>query len=268
MCQLLQVPRSLVTRKVSERPERARFYQDLTFEIKSVLGAHPGYGYRRVRRQLERQGVACGYKSVTRAMREEGLQRKRKRPHPKTSDGAGRGSYPNLLKEAGIDAPGKAWVTDVTYIGLSGGFVYLACVLDVYLRKIVGSAMSQKIDANLTLQALTDALERTPPAPGWVHHSDRGSQYLSHRYVQTVLQSGGRISCSSKGCPQDNAYMESFFKTLKAEEVWLEDYESFTHVQHSVDKFIGYYNAERMHSSLNYQSPEQFERGLKENNPS
>jgi len=178
MCQLLGVPRSLVYRKPSDRPERAAFYRELKLEIASVIGVHPGYGYRRVRRELGKRGVGCGYKSVTRAMKEAGLQPKRKRPYPKTSDGKGRGNYPNLLKEATIDAPGQAWVADITYIGLPGGFAYLACILDVFLRKIVGRAISSKIDGKLTLAALRDALSKVTPAPGWIHHSDRGSQYL------------------------------------------------------------------------------------------
>lgn len=268
MCQLLGVPRSLVYRKPSDRPERARFYGELKLEIASVLGVHPGYGYRRVRRELAKRGFKCGFKSVARAMREAGFQRKRRRPYPKTSDGKGRGNYPNRLDGVLIDGPGQAWVADITYIGLPGGFAYLACVLDVYLRKIVGKAMSLRIDARLTLRALEDALSKMTPAPGWIHHSDRGSQYLSDEYVKKVLDAGGCISCSDKGCPEDNAFMESFFKTLKAEEVWLEEYESFLQADQSITNFIGYYNADRMHSSLNYMSPEEFERRLKDNDPS
>ena len=268
MCQLLGVPRSLVYRKPNDRPERAAFYRELMFEIADVIGVHPGYGYRRVRRELGKRGVGCGYKSVTRAMKEAGLQPKRKRPSPKTSDGKGRGNYPNLLEEASIEAPGQVWVADITYIGLPGGFAYLACILDVFLRKIVGRAMSSRIDGKLTLAALSDALSKMKPAPGWIHHSDRGSQYLSDDYVKMVLGAGGRISCSDKGCTQDNAFMESFFKTLKVEEVWLEDYEDIHHADQSVNKFIRYYNADRMHSSLNYMSPEEFEEWLKKNDQS
>ena len=268
MCQLLEVNRSLVYRKVSDRPERAAFYRELKLEIASVIGVHPGYGYRRVRRELGKRSVDCGYKSVTRAMKEAGLQPKRKRPSPKTSDGKGRGNYPNLLENTTIDGPDRAWVADITYIGLPGGFAYLACILDVFLRKIVGRAVSSKIDGKLTLAALSDALSKRTPAPGWIHHSDRGSQYLSDEYVRMVLAAGGCISCSDKGCPQDNAFMESFFKTLKAEEVWLEDYENIEHADQSVNKFIRYYNADRMHSSLNYLSPEEFESRRKENDQS
>ena len=268
MCQLLGVHRSLVYREPAQRTERALFYRELTLQIADVIGVHPGYGYRRVRRELARQGIRCGFKSVAKAMKEGGLQRRRRRPHPKTSDGKGRGNYPNLIDGALIDAPGKVWVADITYIGLPGGFAYLACILDVFLRKIVRRAMSVRIDARLTLEALADALSKMKPAPGWIHHSDRGSQYLSDEYVRQVLAAGGRISCSNKASPEENAFMESFFKTLKVEEVWLEDYESFGHADQSINRFIGYYNADRMHSSLGYLSPEEFERWNKDNDPS
>lgn len=268
MCQLLEVPRSLVYRKPAGRSERARFYDDLKTAIADVVMMNPGYGYRRVRRELAKLDRACGYKSVTRAMREAGLQPKRRRPHPKTSDGKGRGNWPNLLKEAKIEAPGQAWVADITYIAVPNGFAYLACVLDVYLRKIVGWAISKRIDAKLTLAALKQALATRTPEPGWIHHSDRGSQYLCDDYVELVTGAGGQISCSDKATPEDNAFMESFFKTLKAEEVWLEDYESLDHADESVSGFIDYYNSKRMHSSLGYVSPEEFEASLQENDQS
>ena len=230
---------------------------------------HPGYGYRRVRRELGKRSRPCGYKSVSRAMREAGLRPKRRRPYPKTSDGKGRGNYPNLLKEAVAKGPGEIWVADITYVALpSGGFAYLACILDVFLRKLVGSAMSRRIDAKLTLAALERALAAYPPKEGWIHHSDRGSQYLSDTHLKCVLKHQGRISCSDKGCPEDNAFIESFFKTLKSEEVWLEDYESFEHAQSGISRFIRYYNSQRMHSSLGYLSPEEFERKRKDNEPS
>jgi putative transposase len=268
MCHLLDVSRSLVYRKPTASPERARFYEDLKFEIASVVGLNPGYGYRRVRRDLKERRVVCGYKSVARAMKEAGLQRRRKRPYPKTSDGKGPGNYPNLLKEAKIDGPRQAWVADITYIGLPGGFAYLACVLDVFLRKIVGSSLSARITADLPLAALSNALYNYAPPEGWIHHSDRGSQYLSDQYVKLVGNSKGRISCSDKASPEDNAFMESFFKTLKAEEVWLQDYENLEQADESIESFIRYYNSDRMHSSLNYMSPDKFEARIKENDPS
>jgi transposase InsO family protein len=269
MCQLLGVPRSLVYRKRSERPERARFFSDLRARIVEIAGVHPGYGYRRVRLALAREGVRCSHRRTLGIMKEAGLQRRRRRPFPRTSDGRGRGFYPNRLKEAKVDTPGAAWVADLTYVGLPAGrFCYLACVLDVFTRRIVGSAMGERIDAALTLRALREALEAHPPKQGWVHHSDRGSQYLSKEYVELVRACGGLVSCSDRGSPQDNAFMESFFKTLKAEEVWLEDYESLEHADRSVGRFLDYYNSQRMHSSLGYRSPDAYEASIEENDPS
>lgn len=237
MCQLLGVPRSLVYRKPADRSARSEFYGDLRASIAELVGLHSGYGYRRVRRELGRRGVECGYKSVTRAMKQAGLQPKRRRPHPKTSDGKGRGDWPNHLKETTLEGPGQAWVADITYIAVPGGFAYLACILDVYLRKILGWSMSKRIDAKLTLAALNQALATRTPQPGWIHHSDRGSQYLSDAYVERVTSAGGRVSCSDKGCPEDNAFMESLFKTLKAEEVWLESYDDIEHADESICGF-------------------------------
>lgn len=266
MCQLLGVPRSLCYRKASDRPERARFYKALRFELLSVFGVHPYYGYRRFTHELRHRGLPCGFKSVRRAMKEEGIVYKRPRRVARTSDGKGRGSWPNLLKEETATAPSQIFVADITYIGIPGGFGYLACVLDLFQRKIVGWAMSRRIDAALTLSALREAIQKGKPEAGWIHHSDRGSQYLSHEYVNEVTQAKGRISCSDKACPQDNAFMESFFKTLKVEEVWLEAYEDFLHAQNGVQGYIAKYNARRLHSSLGYMSPEQFEAQFRENN--
>lgn len=119
------------------------------------------------------------------------------------------------------------------------------------------------MDAKLPLCALENALVNHPPCPGWIQHSDRRSQYLSQEYIDAVTLGGGSISGSDKACPQDNAFMESFFKTLKAEAVWLEDYENFKQANQAISKFIEYYSSDRMRSSLNYLSPEQFELSLK-----
>lgn len=265
MCHLLGIPRSLVYRKVPAESARLRFYRELKLEIASVLHIHPGYGYRRVRRELGRGAFACGYRSVSRAMREAGFQRRRRRTTPRTSDGKGVGKYPNLLKGARICAPGQAWVVDITYIGLPHGFAYLACVLDVFARKIVGSAMSSRIDSQLTVRALRNALESSPPESQWIHHSDGGSQYLCDSYTKLALESGARLSLSQKGRPQDNAFIESFYKTLKAEEVWLENYQNINEARESITGFIDYYNSKRMHSSLGYISPDEYLQRSKEN---
>jgi putative transposase len=200
MCQLLNVPRSLVYRKGPDREVRACFYRELSAQIASVLFKYPGYGYRRIRRELGDRQVACGYKSVRKAMRDSGFVKKRPFK-PRTSDGRGV-LRPNLLCKVAVDGPGQAWVADITYIRLPGGYVYLACILDVFLRRIVGHRMGSRMDASLTLGALTDALAKYPPSPGWIHHSDRGSQYCSAEYVNAIRTTTPSWRASSKPSKQ------------------------------------------------------------------
>lgn len=263
MCQLLEVSRSLFYRKACERPERAEFLSCLRKEIISVLVQYPYYGYRRVRRELGNRGSSCGYKSVAKALSEIGPRKKRPF-RPATSDGKGR-PYPNLLKKAKVDGPGQAWVADLTCIPLPKSFGYLAVVLDVYTRRVVGFSLGPGMTGDLPLCALRNALRLHPPAPGFLHHSDRGSQYLSKEYVGAVETAGGRISCSARGNPYDNALMESFYKTLKTEEVYLEEYEDLEHARSSIGAYIGVYNGSRQHSSLGYKSPDQFAASLSPN---
>jgi putative transposase len=260
MAQLLGVPRSLVYRKPCERPERAEFYRLLKLEIAQVLHVNPGYGYRRVRLALAQKEFVCGYKSVRKAMKEAGLQARRRKSRPRTSDGLGQDGYPNLFRAFKPSAPNQVWLADITYLGLPHGLCYLAVVIDACARKVIGWRLGSKIDTALTLGALEAALAQRNPAAGWIHHSDRGSQYLSWAYVSKVESAGGRISVSARGCPYDNAIMESFFKTLKAEEVWLDCYESLEQARERIGLYIeGNYNAHRLHSSLGYQSPDQYE---------
>lgn len=256
MCQLLCVSRSLFYRKPCDRPERAEFLSRLRREIVSVLAHYPYYGYRRVRLELEKQGSSCGYKSVSKVLCQIGPRKKRLHK-PVTSDGKGR-PYPNLLRGMKVTAPGSAWVADLTCIPLPKGFGYLAVVRGVYTRRVVGFSLGPGMEAELPLSALRQALGSHPPAAGFVHHSDRGSQYLSREYVGLVESAGGRISCSAKGNPYDNAFMESFYKTLKTEEVYLEQYENLDHARRSVTRYISQYNGSRLHSSLGYQSPDEF----------
>lgn len=166
----------------------------------------------------------------------------------------------NLLPGMKLTGINQVWVTDITYIRILSGFVYLAVIMDLFSRRIVGWAISLKIDAELCLKALDDAIEKRKPLPGLIHHSDRGVQYSCDAYRGRLFSCGIIPSMSAKGYCYDNAFAESFFKTLKAEEVYLTEYETLEDVLKAVPRFIeAVYNHKRIHSSLGYFSPEEFE---------
>jgi putative transposase len=167
--------------------------------------------------------------------------------------------HPNRIKNRQVRAVNQVWVSDITYIRIRSSFVYLAAILDLYSRKIVGWAISRRIDTELCLTALRMALEDRP-AQGCIHHSDRGVQYASADYVGLLRDYGLQISMSAKGNPYDNAFMESFYKTLKYEEVHLWNYETYDDVIDRLPFFIEeVYNRKRLHSSIGYVPPTEFE---------
>jgi len=167
--------------------------------------------------------------------------------------------YPNLLKKRQVRAVNQVWVADITYIRIRASFVYLAAILDLYSRKVVGWAISKRIDSELCLTALQMAVKRRS-ARGCIHHSDRGVQYASAVYVALLRRNGLEISMSRKGNPYDNAFMESFYKTLKYEEVHLWNYETFEDVIERLPFFLeAVYNRKRLHSSIGYLPPTEFE---------
>ena len=224
-----------------------------------------GYGYRRVTRQLQREGWTVNHKKVARIMREKGLQchsRKKKWVKTTNSDHGFR-IYPNLVRDIKISAINQVWVADITYIHILVCFVYLAVILDVYSRKVIGHALSRKIDTKLTLDALRMAVNQRQPAQGCIHHSDQGIQYASADYVKELEFYCFKISMSRRGNPYDNAYAESFIKTLKSEEVQLWEYRTIEDVQKRIPYFIeDVYNQKRLHSSLGYRPPCEFEKML------
>ncbi len=220
--------------------------------IEGIVLAFPGYGYRRVTAALHRQGWTVNHKRVLRVMREERLLCQLQRRFVATTDSRhGCHIYPNLLRDVVLTGVNQAWVADLTYVRLPTAFVYLACVLDAYLRRCVGWQLSREIDTALTLAALDHALAQRCPLPGLIHHSDRGVQYASSAYVARLKAAGARVSMSAVGNPYHNAKAESVLKTLKHEEVYLKDYRDFAEAEMHLERFIeDVYNTKRLHSSL------------------
>ncbi len=232
--------------------------------IEAIVLEFPGYGYRRVTAQLHREGVAVNHKRVLRVMREESLLCELQRRWVKTTDSEhGLRTYPNLLAQRGwrqLTGINQAWAADLTYIRLREGFCYLAALLDAFSRRVVGWHLSERLDASLTVTALERALASRCPPPGLIHHSDQGVQYACRDYVAVLEGAGARISMAAKGTPRENAQAESFFRTLKYEEVHLQEYETVVDVEPSVGRFIErVYNEKRLHSSLGYRPPCEFE---------
>jgi putative transposase len=232
--------------------------------IEGVVLEFAGYGYRRVTEALRREGWQVNHKRVLRIMREECLLCQLKRRWTRTTDSEhGLRVYPNLLADCGwrsLTGLDQAWVADLTYIRLPRGFCYLAAILDAFSRRVVGWSLSERIDAELALAALEQALESRRPRAGWIHHSDRGVQYACREYVERLAAAEACMSMSAKGTPRDNAQAESFFRTLKHEEVYLNDYEDYGQAKQGLGRFIErVYNEKRLHSSLGYRPPSEFE---------
>ena len=265
LCAILGVSRSWYYERQAqteaELVEQSEADVELRAAIEELVLEFAGYGYRRVTKALARTGWVVNHKRVLRIMREESLLCQLKRRFvPTTDSNHPFRTYSNLLCEMVLDAPDQAWQADITYIRLPTGFAYLAAILDAYSRRCVGWQLSQCIDTNLTLAALDMALSARRINPGLVHHSDRGVQYASSAYVGRLESVGALPSMSAKGNPYDNAKAESFFKTLKREEVYLKDYRTFGEAQANIGQFIeDVYNQKRLHSSLGYLPPAEFE---------
>lgn len=230
--------------------------------IADVQRAFPGYGYRRVTRELRRQNQPVNHKRVQRVMQAMLLPPPpRRRPWLVAEPDAVTGTwYPN--RRAGLvpTGPNQLWVADITYVRLERSFVFLAVVLDVFARRVVGYAIGPTLDARLPLAALDAALESRQPLPGCVHHSDRGSQYASRRYRERLADAGLVGSMSRAGNPYDNAHAESFMKTLKHEEVYPRPYRTMADVMAHLPHFLEtIYNNHRLHSALGYRSPNEYE---------
>ena len=235
---------------------------ELRDQIQQIALQFPAYGYRRITAELQRRGLEANHKRVLRLMGEDNLLCLRHKSFLVTTDSRhDLPVYPNLAREIRPSAVNQLWVADLTYIRLRTEFVYLAVLLDAFSRRVIGWALGRTLESELTLAALRQALRERQPAPGLVHHSDRGVQYASRDYTGLLTQHAIQISMSRKGNPYDNAYCESFLKTLKYEEVYRTEYRDLADALASIREFIErVYNQQRLHSALGYVPPAEFER--------
>jgi putative transposase len=248
------------------RPASSRQREDLVLlaHIRSAFAlSNETYGSPRMTRELQESGLRVGRRRTARLMRENGLKARQKRRFKRTTD-----SHhplpiaPNLLdQDFSAERPNEKWNADLSYVWTGEGWLYLAVVLDLFARRVVGWAASDRLHKELPLEALRKALAIRQPSAGLIHHSDRGSQYCSVAYQAVLKEHGILVSMSGKGNCFDNAVVETFFKTLKSEMVWRTAFQTRAEARDAIARYIdGFYNPVRRHSTLDFISPAQFER--------
>lgn len=260
--ELIRLNRSTAYYRLNDPRKKTKEAEDLKIkdEIENIQFEFPYYGYRNIAAEFRNKGLKINKKKIQRIMRKYGLMSQIKRLFKSfTNSQHNLAKYPNLIKNMLIIGINQVWGADITYVRLNRSFVYVAAVIDFFSRKIKGWSISRNLDHNLILKALNAALEGNP-APA-IHHSDQGVQYCSLEYTARLKENNIKISMSDKANPYQNSIIESFFKTLKYNEVYLNEYESFEEAEANIKTFIEkVYNTKRLHSSLGYLPPEEFEK--------
>ena len=254
ICGILGVNRSSFYYQPKEDPSEVSV---LRAEIEKLAGRYPRYGYRRITQLLQRQGYTVGTRRVARLMKANNLLVSIKRACQTTRSLQGDKPWDNLLDNLQVSRQDQVWVADITYVRLKGRFIYLCLLMDVFTRLIRAWHISQHLTQSLTLKPLKEALRHSVPE---IHHSDQGVQYLSKVYVTTLEEHGVEISVAHRGCPWENGYAERLIRTLKEEEVDINDYQSITEARDRIGHFITQvYHQKRPHSALGYLTPMEFQ---------
>ena len=262
-CAALRVSRSGYYQWVGTKQSvRAEADSELLEKIQRIYAEHKGrYGSPRVTQQLRHEGVVCGENRVARLMREKELVARGKKAFRPRTTLAGEVATPNLIKEFEPSAPDQVWASDITYVATLEGWLYLAVIMDLFSRRVVGWKLGESLEAELVVRALRNALVLRQPGEGLYFHSDRGSQYSSEVFRKPLRVIGATQSMSGKGNCYDNATMEAFFSTLKTE--CFPDnqvFASWAQARREIFEYIEvYYANQRLHSALGYQTPCQYE---------
>lgn len=265
ICRVLDLPRSSYYHAATETPTLSGD-RGLSVEICEIFKAHRRrYGYRRIASELADRGLTCAPARVRRLMVENGLSALQPKSYtPRTSDGKASAPSPNLLADQPLpDSPDRAWAGDITYVPIDGGWVYLAVIIDLCTRQIVGWSLADNMRAGLVVGAFEQAVATRRADPGLVFHSDRGSQYASRLFRGQLAGIGGEQSMSARANPYDNAWTESVIGTIKGELIQDGCFEDLDDAREAIFDYIEcYYNTRRKHSSIGYMTPNQFEREL------
>jgi putative transposase len=265
MCKVLDIKRSSYYAWLKRKPsKRSKNDVELVSEIKRIhKEPYNTYGVRRIKAKLDSEGFYCGKNKVSRLMKKHGIHSKITRKFKATTySNHNLNVAPNLLKQDfEVEHPRTVYVGDITYIGTNEGWLYLATVVDLFNREIVGWSMDSTMTRKLVIDAFNSALLKERPAEGFIFHSDRGVQYASYDYQDILRESGCRQSMSAKGCCYDNACAESFFSSLKKDIIYGRKFKTRAEAKLAIVEYIElFYNSKRLHSTLGYVSPKELKK--------